>query len=366
MNNNKSIPIARPVIGKEEKLAAISVLESGFIAQGKKVEELEKKFASYTGTKHAIALNSGTAALHTSLFSAGISKGDEVITTPFTFIATANSILMQGAKPVFADIDENTFNLDPDSVIGKITKKTKAIIAVHLFGHLADITALKQIADDYHLVLIEDACQAHGAEYKGKKAGSFGDIAAFSLYATKNMTCGEGGLITTNNEKYANLAKTFRHHGQIGNNYNYSIFGYNYRMTDIQAAIAIEQLKKLDIFNAKRIKNASLLTKGLSLFDWIKTPTVKPGYKHVFHQYTITVEPEIRNKLLTYLNNNGVMASVFYPMSLHLTKLFMHYAKKPLPVSELISKKVLSLPVHPLVDEKDIKRIIDLIGEFNA
>jgi perosamine synthetase len=363
------IPIAKPFIGKEEKEAVLSVLDSGMLAQGPRVKELEERFAAFCGTKHAVAVNSGTAALHAALYAAGIKAGDEVITTPFTFVASANSIIMQNAKPVFADIEEDTFNIDPKEVIKKITPKTKAILFVDLFGQIADVAALKKIAEQKHLLLIEDSCQAHGAEFDGKRAGSFGDTAGFSFYATKNMMCGEGGIITTNNPKCEELAKRFRHHGQSEQTrYEYFDLGYNYRMMDIQAAIALEQLKRMENFNKKRIRNAELLTKGLSKFKWLKTPKVRPGFKHVFHQYTIKVDASIRDKLAAYLKENGVGCAVFYPKPLHLHPFFLNmgYKQGNFPVAERVSKQVLSLPVHPFVSDEDIKKIVEVVGGFNA
>src|SRR3989338_10112838 len=270
------MPIAKPYIGKEEIKAVSEVLKSGIIAQGPKVRELEEKFAKLCGTKYAVAVNSGTAALHTALHVAGIEQGDEVITTPFTFIATANTILMQQAKPVFVDIDEDTFNIDADKIKEKITKKTKAIVTVDLYGLLCDYNKIGKIAKNNNLMIVEDACQAVNAEQNGKKAGNFGDIAAFSFYGTKNITCGEGGMITTNSKEYAENAKLFRQHGRSNMaSYEYEGLGYNYRATDISAAILLEQLKKIDIITKKRIENAECLTKGLVGIRGIKVPDAK-------------------------------------------------------------------------------------------
>jgi perosamine synthetase len=363
------IPIAKPIISTEEKEAVMKVMESGMLAQGKRVQELEVEFAKYSGTKYAIAVNSGTAALHASLYALGIKEGDEVITTPFTFIATANSIIMQNAKPVFVDIEKDTFNIDPKKIIEKITPKTKAILFVDLFGHIANIDEIKKIAKEHNLKLIEDACQAHGAEFKDQKAGTFGDMAAFSFYATKNMMCGEGGIITTDNEEYMELAKRFRHHGQSEQTrYQYYDLGYNYRMLDITAAIALVQLKKVEDFTEKRIHNAKLLNEGLSKITWIQIPKIIAGYKHVYHQYTIKVDETIRDKLIEYLKENEIGCGVFYPKPLHLHPFFIKqgYKEGDFPVSEEISKQVISLPVNPAVSEEDVEKIIKVIGDFNA
>ena len=208
------INVAQPSFGQEEIDAVVKVLQSGIIAQGPQVAKFEKQFAAFCGAKYAVATNSGTAALHAALYACGIKEGDEVITTPFTFVATANAIIQQGATPVFADIDPVTFNLDPKSVEAKITSKTKAILPVDIFGHPYDVEAIANIAKKHNLKIIEDACQAHGATYKNRKTGTLGDAGCFSLYATKNITTGEGGMITTDNEEIAEKAKMFRHHGQ--------------------------------------------------------------------------------------------------------------------------------------------------------
>src|SRR3989339_198434 len=258
------INISKPIIGKEEIAAVLKVLKSGMIVQGPVVEKLEENFAKYCGTKYAVAFNSGTAAIHAGLYTLGIGPGDEIITTPFTFVATANPILMQGAKVVFADISEDDFNIDPKEVEKKITKKTKAIIPVDLYGQVYNYPAIKKIAKKYHLKILEDACQAVGANRGKARAGNFGDVAAFSLYATKNIMSGEGGLITTNDEKIAEKCKMFRHHGQSEKTkYEYFDLGYNYRMTDILAAIGLVQLKKIERFSRRRIQNAELLSRGL-------------------------------------------------------------------------------------------------------
>lgn|SRR3989338_7082939 len=360
------IPISKPFIGNEEKKAVLEVMDSGLIAQGPKVAEAEEKLADICGTRHAVLLNSGTAGLHTSLHVAGIGKDDEVITTPFTFIATANPILMQGAKPVFADIELDTFNIDPKSIEEKITKKTKAIITVDLYGHLCDYVKIKRIADEHGLIVIEDACQAIGAEYNKKMAGSFGHMGIFSFYATKNITCGEGGAIVTNDMNYAKKAKLFRQHGMSAlGDYDYNDVGYNYRTTDINAAILLEQLKKLDKITKKRIENAKFLSGNLENISVIQIPVVKKWHKHVFHQYTIKANKFklSRDKLVEYLKKKGIGCSIYYPKPLHLCESFMKlgYKKGDFPVAEEASETVLSLPVHPSLKQKELKFIVDSI-----
>jgi len=358
------IPIAKPLIGDREKYLVNEVIDSGMLAQGPKVKLLEEKMITLCGTKFAVAVSSGTAAIHAALNAAGIGPGDEVITTPFTFVATASPILMVGAKPVFADIKEDTFNIDPKSVENKITDKTKAIIPVDLFGQAYNYKRLKEIADKYNLKIIEDACQAINGSLDGNKTGTLGDISAFSFYATKNMISGEGGIVLTDNEEYAELVKRFRHHGQSEKTkYEYHSLGYNYRMTDLHAAIGIAQIEKIEEFTNKRIENAKLLTEGLKDINGITIPYVKQNTKHVFHQYTI--KTEFRDKIIEAFKKNEIGFGIFYPKPLHMFPLFskLGYKEGDLPVAEKVSKEVLSLPVHPSVSKHDIQKIISVIKE---
>jgi perosamine synthetase len=306
MQETKLIPIAKPVIGKEEIRAVEEVLRSGMLVQGEKVEEFERAFSDYINVTHAIAVANGTIALDAALKTLRIKQGVEVIVPSFTFISTANSILFQSAKPVFADVDERTFNISPNDVLEKITDRTKAIIGVHLFGHPFDVKAIQEICEDHNLILIEDCAQAHGAEYEGIKVGSFGIAGCFSFYATKNMTTGEGGMITINNNEIANVCRQLRNHGE-SQKYFHTRLGYNYRMTDIQAAIGLAQLNKLDDFNEKRIKHAEYLNKHIKA-SGLKLPHRKNGIKHVYHQYAITIEEEegvtiSRTEFMKYLKN---------------------------------------------------------------
>ncbi|MCD6143423.1 DegT/DnrJ/EryC1/StrS family aminotransferase [Thermococcus sp.] len=364
------IPIAKPLIGDEEINAVIEVLKSGMLASGKEVKEFEKEFAQYLGAKHGVAVVNGTAALDVALKALRIGPGDEVITTPFTFIASANSILFQGAKPVFADIDPKTYNLDPNEVLEKITDKTKAIVVVHLYGQPADMKAFKEIAEDHKLYLIEDCAQAHGAEFEGQKVGTFGDIAAFSFYPTKNMTTGEGGMVVTNDGELAKKVDLIRNHGQA-EKYLHVELGYNLRMTNIAAAIGRAQLKKLDEWNKKRIENARLLTEGISKIDGLTPPHVDPRAKHVFHQYVIRVEEEFplnRDELMAKLREKGIGSAVHYPSPVHQQPFYqkLGYPKDICPNAIEASKKVLSLPVHPAVSEEDIDYIINTLRELEA
>ena len=359
------IPMAKPVVGEEEAEAVKEVLLSGSLAQGKKVAEFEEAFATYNETRYAVATSSGTAALHLALLAHGIGKDDEVITTPFSFIATANAILYTGAKPVFADIDEKSFNLEPAQIKKKITPKTKAIIPVHLYGQSCEMDQIMNIAQEYNLTVIEDACQAHGAEYKGQKVGSFG-TGCFSFYPTKNMTTGEGGMITTDNPEIAAKSRMLRNHGQK-ERYFHEMLGYNLRMTDLAAAIGLCQLKKLDQFNAQRRQNAHTLTQGLKNVKGLLTPYVFSEIKHVFHQYTIRVTKEFgisRDALREKLARQEVATEVYYPLPIHQQPLYRQLDYNDhLPRAEKAAQEVLSLPVHPALGEKEISKIINTLGQ---
>lgn len=358
------IPIAKPIIGEEEIHAVTDVLKSGVIAEGQKVKDFETAFADYIGTDHAVAVNSGTAALHVALLSHDIGKGDEVITTPFSFIATANSVLFTGANPVFADIKEDTFNIDPESIANKITSKTKAIIPVHLYGQSADMKPIMEIAEENDLIVLEDACQAHGAAYDGKKVGSFG-TGTFSFYPTKNMTTGEGGIITTNDKKVAERARMIRSHGSK-QRYFHEMLGFNLRMTDIAAALGIEQLKKLDGFNDARMDNAGYLTSRLDNIKGIRLPYVDDRCKHVFHQYTVRLGKRgSRDKIASLLNSKGIGTGIYYPLPIHKQPVYKELGfKDSLPVSEKAALEVLSLPIHPSITKSDLDVITDILEEI--
>lgn len=355
------INIAKPIITDEEIEAVTEVLKSGMLAQGKKVEQFQKEFAQYTQSKYGVATSSGTTALHTALVAADIGPGDEVITTPFTFAATANSVLYSGAKPVFADIDPKTFNLDAASVEEKITDKTKAILPVHLYGQPADMDAICEVAQKHDLKIIEDAAQAHGAVYKGKKIGSIGDLGCFSFYPTKNITTGEGGMVTTNNEELAEKAGMVRAHGE-SQRYEHVILGYNYRMTDIAASIGLTQLKHIDEFNAKRNENAEYLTQHLQEIDGVTPPYVADDVTHVFHQYTIRVAK--RDEFKDFLNENGIGTGVHYPIVLYKQPYYQaQNITGNCPEAESAASEVLSIPVHPSLTQDDLDTIIDVIKQ---
>lgn len=362
------IPISKPLIEKEEIDAVVEVMKSGMIAQGPKTKEFEEIFAKYCGTKYAIAFSNGTTAIHSGMYALGLKDGDEVITTPFTFVATANPALFLGGKIVFADICEDDFCIDPKEVEKKITNRTKIIVAVDLYGQVYKYEEIKKVAGD--IKILEDACQAVGAEHNGIKSGNFGDVAAYSLYATKNITTGEGGMLVTNDNEICRKAKMFRHHGQDeAIRYEYLEAGHNFRLTDIASAIGVEQMKKIDRIIDARRKNANLLNEGLKDVEGITIPLELEGNKHVYHQYTIRVKKEYghsRDELMEYLKSNEIGCGVYYPKPLHLHKHFrdMGYKEGDFPVSERLSNEVLSLPVNPFVTQEDIQYIVEKIKEF--
>jgi dTDP-4-amino-4,6-dideoxygalactose transaminase len=357
------INIAKPQIGEEEKKAVLEVLDSGMIAQGPRVKAFEEAFAAMCGVKHAIATTSGTTALHVALLAAGVGEGDEVITTAFTFIASANSILYTGAKPVFVDIDPVTFNLNPALIESAITPKTKAILPVHLYGLSCDMDPILAIANKHHLAVIEDACQSHGAIYKGRRVGSFG-IGAFSLYPTKNMTSAEGGMITTDSDIIDERCRVIRQHG-MRRRYYHDELGFNFRMTDVHAAIGLEQLKKLEGRNEQRRGNSRFMSKTLK---GVIVPYEPDGYQHVFHQYTVRVLAGKRDALRAYLQEHGVGSEVYYPVPVHKQSFYMEELgySITLPETERAALEVLSLPVHPALSLADLETIVGRINEFAA
>ena len=355
------VPVAKPVIGEEEIENVVEVLKSGMIAQGPKVEEFEQKFADWIGTKYAVAVNSGTAALHVALLSCGIGEGDEVITTPFTFIASGNAIVYTGAKPVFADIDLKTYTLNPDSIEALITENTKAILPVQLYGQSANMDKINEIAEKHGLIVIEDAAQAHGATCNGKNVGSMGDMACFSFYPTKNMTTSEGGIITTNDENLAENAKIFRAHGATVR-YHHDAIGYNFRMTDISAAIGLAQLDKIDGFNDQRIENAAYLNEGLKDVEGVVTPYCAYDSKHVYHQYTILVEKGQRDDWVGIINGCGVGTGIHYPIPLYNQPIYKSLGfSGNCPNAELAADNVISLPVHPSLTKEDLDLVIEAV-----
>lgn len=359
-----NIPIARPAIGQEEISAVTDVLKSGMLASGDRVRDFEIKFADFCGSNHAVAVNNGTAALHAALLAAGIGPGDEVIVPAFSFVATASAVLMCGAKPVFADVDEKTFTVDPSQVTERVTPRTRAVIGVHLFGQPCDIEPIQEICESRSLKFIEDAAQAHGAVYKNAKTGSFGHFGCFSFYATKNMITGEGGMVTTSDKSHNERLRLLINHGQ-SEKYLHTCLGYNYRMTDIAAALGIVQLKKLEKFNLRRRKNAEFYDTRLSV-KGLHLPFTGPYRNHVYHQYVIQLTGEFpmnRMTFVEYLKAKGIGSAIHYPVPLHRQPLFgLENDPDPCPVSTRLAGSVLSLPVHPLLDQKELAYICDTIN----
>jgi perosamine synthetase len=358
------IPVARPAIGQDEISAVTAVLASGMLASGERVAEFERKFADYCGTTHAVAVNSGTAALHAALLAADIGHGDEVIVPAFSFFATASAVLMCGATPVFADVNEQTFNINPQQIEERVTPKTRAVIGVHLFGQPFEIPAVQEICERHNLKLIEDAAQAHGALSNSGKAGSFGQFGCFSFYATKNMITGEGGMVVTNEKAYNERLRLIINHGQ-SEKYLHTRLGYNYRMTDIAAALGLVQLKKLEKFNERRRKNAGYYNTHLSVKGLV-TPVVAAGVLPVYHQYVVRLTDEFpmsRAEFIDYLKAKGIGSAIHYPIPLHRQPVFgLENVPDPCPVSTHLAESVLSLPVHPLLDQKQLAYICDTIN----
>jgi perosamine synthetase len=358
------IAISRPLIGEEEQAAVRRVLESGAIAQGPRVAEFERAFAAFVGVRHAIATSNGTTALHAALLAHGVGRGDEVITTPFTFIASVNAILYTGARPVFVDIDES-FNIDAESIEAAIGPRTRAIMPVHLYGQPADMGAICAIARRHRLAIVEDACQAHGATFEGRKAGAFG-IGCFSFYATKNMTTGEGGMITTDDDELALRARRIINHG-MRVRYYHETLGYNYRMTDVAAAIGIEQLKKLPSFNARRAENARFYDQRLAGVAGLIAPRALPNRTHVYHQYTLRVTGETgvdRDQLAAALADEGITTGVYYPLPAHRQESLRTagLGAADLPAAEAAARQVLAIPVHPSLTERERSSIVERIA----
>ena len=350
------IPIASPQLGSEERAAVDRVLQSGIIAQGPEVAKFEDEFAKMCGVKYAVATSNGTTAGHLVMIASGIGPGDEVITTPFTFFATASVIIMAGAKPVFVDVEEDGFCLNPNQVESAITEKTKAIQPVHLYGELADMPSLLEISKKNNLVLIEDSAQAHSADSWDGKAGSFGNAGWFSFYPTKNMTTSEGGIITTNSEEFSSHCKVLRAHGMTAQ-YQHSEFGYNYRMTDISAAIGRVQLTKLDKFNSRRREIANKYNASFS--KYVKVPENRRG--HVFHQYTILCNQ--RDELKEHLSEKGVGSGIYYPTLLYNYAPMSEF-EADCPNAKRLTELSLSLPVHPGLSDSDVSKVIDSVISF--
>jgi perosamine synthetase len=352
------IPIARPDLGPEETAAVTEVLEGGMIAQGRKVAELEAGWAEFVGARHAIAMANGTVALMSIFAGIGLEPGDEVITVSHTFAATANAILFTGATPVFIDIEPDTYLIDAKKIEAAITPRTRAICPVHLFGLVADMDMIGAIADRHGLVVVEDACQAHGATFRGRRAGSFGH-GAFSLYATKNMTTAEGGFVTTNDDRLADWLRLYRNQGMRAR-YQFEMLGYNFRMTDLAAAIGLAQLAKLERNTARRQAIADRYDEAFADLP-VRLPTTPDGRVHVFHQYTVEVG-DGRDAIVAELREAGVGADIYYPIPVHRQSYIMERGlHAELPVTDAAAARTLALPMFPGLTTDEQTTVIDAL-----
>jgi len=350
------IPAAQPIIGQDEREAVDRVLRSGMLAQGPEVKAFEDEFSEIVAGAHCIAVNSGTSALHMAFIAAGIRQGDEVIVPSFSFAATANTVRLAGATPVFADVEQDFFNLNPAAVEAAITPRTRAIMPVHLYGHPAAMNELQAICQRHNLLLFEDAAQAHMASLKGTPVGAFGVAGSFSFYPTKNMTAGEGGMVTTGCSHIARQLRLLRNQG-MERRYENEIIGFNTRMTDIHAAIGRVQLQKLASWTKQRQDNASFLSTNIK---GVVVPPVAPDAVHVYHQYTIRVVGLDRDAFAEELTKNGVGSGVYYPTPIHRLPSFG--LSIDLPVTEQVARECLSLPVHPSLTQADLEKIVSVVN----
>lgn len=350
-------------IKREIDLAIEKVVNSGVFILGPEVKTLEKEIAAYCQTKYAVGVASGTDALKLALVACGVGAGDEVITPPFTFIATADSICQIGAKPVFVDIDRATYNINTDLIEASITKRTKAIIPVHLYGQPADMDLIVALAKKHNLKVIEDCAQATGAEFNGKKVGSFGDAGCFSFFPSKNLGgFGDGGMVTTNDQGVAEKLSILRVHG-AKNKYNSDLIGFNSRLDEIQAAVLRVKHRYLEEWNNQRQKVADLYNQLLSASK-VETPFVDTRVKHVYNQYTIRCER--RDELSQWLSDNDIGSAIYYPLPLHLQKAFefLKYTQGDLPQAERVSAEVLSLPMYPELTKESVTKVASTINKF--
>ena len=350
------IPAAKPLILEEERDAVAAVLASGIVAQGPEVAAFEREFSPFAGGTGCVAVNSGTSALHCALLALGVGPGDEVIVPSFTFAATANAVALTGATPVFADIEASSFCLAPASATAAITDRTKAIMPVHLYGHPADMTATSSLAEQYGLKVIEDAAQAHAAAWRGQAVGSLGDVGCFSFYPTKNMTSGEGGMLTTSNPELARTARLLRNQG-MEKRYENEVVGLNNRMTDIHAAIGRVQLRRLPGWTERRRAIAARYDEELR---GVTTPPVHSDATHVYHQYTIRVPAQARDRFVADLAEFGVGTGVYYPIPVHQLPSFA--LDIDLPETRRAASEVVSLPVHPGLVDDEVDQIIEAVN----
>lgn len=362
MVRSRTVPITSVVLDEAEIEAVVSVLRSGRLREGAVCREFEERFAAEAGARYAVSASSGTAALHLA-YAALLEPGDEVLVPAFTFIATASMVVMAGAIPVFCDVDPRTFTLDVEDARRRITRRTRAIAPVHLFGNPADVSAVHDLASAHGLRIVWDAAHALGARYRGHGLGEFGNVVCFSFYPSKNITTGEGGMATTNDDELAARLRLLRSHGAAGK-YRHTLLGFNYRLTDVMAALGLRQLDKLDNWIRCRRANAAALTEGLGGVKGITTPREQPGGEHCFNVYSVLVDAEVagcdRDELGRRLATAGVETAVHYPRALHDQPALAPYAgDAPRPVSRELCRRILALPVHPGLDAGDINRVVE-------
>jgi len=360
-----TIPLSAVSLDEQAERLVLEVVRSGHLVQGPMVERLEAAFSEACEVPHAIAVNSGTTALVAALQALGVGPGDEVVTSPFTFVATINAVLEAGATVRFADIDPVTFTTTPEEIRRHVSERTRAVMPVHLYGHPADMTGIASAIQSTGTAVVEDAAQALGATVKGRPVGSFG-LSCFSLYATKNVTTGEGGIITTADDRLADWLRLLRNQGMRAR-YEYEIPGHNYRLTDLQAALALPQMSRLSELTATRQRHAARLTEGLADVAGLVTPSVRDSATHVFHQYTVRVTSEARlgrDELSSALSSAGIGNAVYYPKPIHGYSCYREHPRvqvERMPVAERAAAEVLSLPVHPLLSKQDIDRIVETV-----
>jgi UDP-4-amino-4,6-dideoxy-N-acetyl-beta-L-altrosamine transaminase len=376
---SKLLPYGHQWIDEADIAAVVEVLRSDWITQGPKVDEFEKKVAEYCGAKYAVAVSSGTAALHAACAVAGISNGDEAITTPITFVATANAVVYCGGKPVFADIREDTLNIDPAEIRKNLSSNTKAILPVDFAGHPADLDEIRAIAEEKRLIVIEDACHALGAEYKGHKIGSLADMTIFSFHPVKHITTGEGGMILTNSEDFYEKLKIFRYHGIIRDNlgegswyYEINSPGHNFRITDFQCALGISQLKKLERFIERRREIAAKYNEAFAGLKEIIIPTEEEDVRAVYHIYVIQLRLETlkvgRREVFEALRAENIGVNVHY-MPLHLHPFYQNafgYRKGDYPKAERYYERVITLPIFPKMSNEDVEDVIEAVRKVTA
>jgi len=360
-----TIPIADPTFGEEEGAAVRRVLDDGLVADGPEVRRFESEFADYCGASHGVATANGTAALHAALEGLGIGAGDRVVTTPFSFVASANAVRLAGATPVFADVDPETYNLDPHAAERAVRETdADAILAVHLYGLPARMDALCDVAEDAGALLVEDAAQAHGARFAGESVGTFGDAAAYSFYPTKNMSTGEGGMVLTDREDVAERTASYVNHGRDGSGtYAHVRLGHNYRMTSLEAAIGRVQLSRLPDWVDARRRNAHRLTEGLREVPGVSPPVEPEDCRHAYNQYTVRCAD--RDGLRSRLESAGVGTAIYYPTPIHELGAYDVFDVDP-PVAERAAAEVLSLPVHPGVTDRAVERVVGAVRRAGA